>query len=85
MAVLAMVSVAMVTMGAAPAPYSPADEGQTELDKAGCKSRCSDCKNRCSKKSGQEKTNCEEDCYDANAKCCEANNGKQLYNICGCN
>ncbi len=60
-------------------------DNAVELDASQCWFRCDDCKRRCSNKSGDDKQNCEENCYDANTTCCEANGKKGNYKMCGCN
>ena len=74
-------------MGAA-APTTPATAtalpGRRTADAPQCWSRCVSCRDRCSKKSGSDRSDCEDNCIDANATCCEANGGKGTYKMCGC-
>ncbi len=44
-----------------------------------CWSRCSDCVHRC--KSNRD---CEANCTDSNASCCEAHDTHAIYHMCGC-
>ena len=54
------------------------------LDASDCWDRCDKCRDRCSNKSGDDKRNCEENCFDANASCCESCGKKGTAHSCGC-
>ncbi len=76
--------------GGSPRPLEaqavPGDRDEAApLDTSQCWKRCKDCEGRCSKKSGDDKRNCEENCHDGNATCCEAGGKKGTYKMCGCN
>jgi len=60
------------------------DQGVYFLKSNECWKRCNDCKSRCKKNKGEELKDCEENCYDINATCCEAHGQKGWYKSCGC-
>ncbi|MBM4377500.1 MAG: hypothetical protein FJ095_20680 [Deltaproteobacteria bacterium] len=87
-----IVTAAMMMGAAAPAPGASAVDARGSsspdeaipLDASQCGHRCFGCKNRCSSKSGRDRSDCEENCYDMSASCCEANGKKPVYKMCGC-
>ncbi len=75
--------------GAAAAAKQPSETASalpTPLDDADkCFSSCSECKGtKCALKSGKDREDCEERCYDANTACCEAKGFKGSLKACGC-
>lgn len=93
LALCTVAGLAAVMMGAnAPAPTQVVAETRTAspnevtpLDASQCWSRCNDCTRRCSSKKGDDRKNCEDNCFDSNSNCCEANRKKGNYHSCGCN
>lgn len=54
------------------------------LDASRCWPACIACERRCEKKTGSEKNDCRESCWDASATCCEANGKNGVFKMCGC-
>jgi hypothetical protein len=74
--------------GAAPRPVdSESSEcGETTpLSASRCRQSCNNCKQRCAHhKDSRERRDCELNCYDVSAACCEANGTRPWYRSCGC-
>ena len=84
----ALAALVMLTAtGAAPRPLEPGGEyAEVEtLSASRCRQTCGDCKQRCARhKDARDRRDCEMNCYDVSAACCEANGQRPWYRSCGC-
>jgi hypothetical protein len=79
--------VLLTATGAAPFPLEPAEEcaEAVPLSASRCRQSCGDCKQRCARhKDARDRRDCEMNCYDVSAACCEANGARPWYRSCGC-
>jgi hypothetical protein len=78
----------LTATGAAPRPLEQ-EGGESAafepLSASRCRQSCNDCKQRCARhKDARDRRDCELNCYDVSAACCEANGTRPWYRSCGC-